>query len=163
MKTKRLFLDLIEETHIPEVLEMYKEPDTFKYIKPLQGKDDKFYSDFLKLKIKEVRSKKGFFWVVRNHDLELVGAINLTPIPNTERIQIGWQIRDKHRRQGFAYEASKAALEFGTKEAKITPIYSVFEKENIASQKILTKLNFSFYENIDKDGKELEVYVYNYK
>lgn len=160
MKTERLHLKLIESSDINEVLDMFNEEEAFKYIRPLQNKNTAFYLDFLNLKIEEIKLKKGFYWMVRNYHSKLVGAINLTPIPYTDNIQIGWQIRKQFRKQGFAFEASKAVLKFTLTQTDFDPIFSVFEKENIASKKILNKLNFEFYESVDYNGIELKKYIF---
>ena len=162
MKTDRATLSLLTESAFDEVLKMFKEPETFKYIKPFQNKTRGAYLEFLKLKIRQIESGKGYYWVIRSiYSSDFIGAINLTPIPGTGQIQIGWQIKNKFRRQGYAYETAKAALEFALAETKFRPIYAVFEKGNVASEKILKKLNFNFHETEIKDTIELKKYIYD--
>ena len=139
---------------------MFKEPDIFIYIKPHQNKSDEAYDDFLNLKLQQTQTGSGFYWLVRDINGELAGAINLTPIPDTGEMQIGWMIKNKYRGRGIAYDAAKMALEFGLKKTDFNPIYGVFEEENIASEKILEKLNFKFHTSFMEGDNVLKQYIY---
>ena len=159
MKTDRITLSLITQEDLPEVLDMFQEPDTFKYIKPLLGKTKESYRSFLQLKIEQIESGAGYYWVVRDcKSMDLIGCINVTPIPNTDRTQIGWQICNAHQQKGYAYEAAKLAMEFVESNTTITTVYAVYERENIASEKIIHKLNFDFYETKMEENSFLKIY-----
>ena len=159
MKTTRTQLDLIKPSDFDEVLIMFNEPDTFKYIKHAQHKSRKEHIEFLQLKMTQTQSGIGYYWVIRELKTDkLIGAINLTPIPSTDEIQIGWIISRSFRKRGFAFEAAKAALEFGINKTNFNPIYAVYEKDNIASEKIMEKLNFRLYKTFFEDEIELKKY-----
>lgn len=160
MKTARLSLTLLSESDINDVLAMLLEKGMFEYIKPHEGKPDQYYLDFLSLKLEQIKSGKGFYWLVKDNNMELAGSINLTPIPGTGEQQIGWLIKKKFRGQGFAYEAAKLVLDFAKKETNFNPIYGVFESKNVASEKILTKLNFEFHNSFVEDGVIIKKFIY---
>lgn len=161
MQTERTLMQLFTPNDISEVLELFFEEDTFKYIAPLQNKSREEYVAFLNKKLHEIKTGTGHYWVVRLlEDNSFIGAINLTPIPNSERIQIGWQFKRKYWGQGYAYEAAKAAFDFGVNDLKLEEIYGVFVPENLASEKILSRLGFSSFETKKTELETLHIFQY---
>ena len=159
MKTDRMILRLIKSSDFEEVLMMFDEPDIFKYIKHAQNNSREEHLEFLRLKVNQIELGLGYYWVIREIETEkLMGAINLTPIPSTGEIQIGWVVSTLFRNKGLAFEAAKAALDFGIYKTNFNSIYAVFEKENSASEKIVKKLNFQFHETFYEEEIELKKY-----
>ncbi len=148
ISTPRLTLSLLTLEDINEVLIMFKEPNTFKYIKHMLDATPEECLAFLHKKISNINSKKGYFWTARTLDTkELIGTFNLSPIPSDpEKLQIGWQIKTVHRGQGYAYECAQAIMKYAINTLKLSIVYGVYEVENIASEKLFNKLNFSFVE-----------------
>jgi len=164
IQTERINLKLLTPSDLEEALNMFQEPNTFQYIRPLQGKTREEYLSFLQVKLKEIETQKGYYWVVRHQDSgEFIGAINLTPISGTDQIQIGWQIRDQFRRQGYASEAAQLAFDYGLHETPFHPIYAVFEKANIASERILQKLGFRYFQTFREKERVLEKYIFDFE
>ena len=160
IKTERTILTLLQKSDFDELLEMFSEKDAFKYIRPHQHKSIEERIGFLELKLNQIENKTGFYWVARCSETnELIGAINLTPIPKTDKMQIGWMIKSSHQRKGYATETARGVLEFAVKNANFNPIYGVFEKENIASEKILKQLNFAFNKEWDESESTIQEYI----
>jgi RimJ/RimL family protein N-acetyltransferase len=74
-------------------------------------------------------------------------------------MQLGWQIKTAFRKQGYASEAAQCALDFAIADTTIDPVYAVFVKENIASERILMKLAFKYF----GAGDDLLCYVLHRK
>ncbi|MCT4625167.1 MAG: GNAT family N-acetyltransferase [Schleiferiaceae bacterium] len=155
-------LQLLKQSDYSMVLEMFREPDTFKYIKPLQGKSKEFYLEFLNRKSTEIELGKGYYWLLMFSG-EMAGAINFTPIPNTDQMQLGWQIKRDHQRKGLAFEGARRAMEFALNKTDVDPIYVVFNPENVASQKIAEKLGFTLFEKFGTKEDPLLKYIYRRK
>ena len=162
METRRTNLTLLKESDFDEILLMFNEPDTFKYIKGLRDKSTKEYLDYLNTKMNEIDTNTGTYWICRLKDTdEFIGCINLTPIPKDKnKIQIGWQIREKFHRKGIGSECAEKVLRYGLEEVNLKTIYGVFVKVNIASKRILEKLGFSLNEIKTEEDKTLEIYIY---
>ena len=160
MNTANLTLELLTRSDFEEVLIMLLEPDMFKYIKPHQDKSAAYHLKFLELKLNQISNGEGYYWLARNKGGSLLGVINLTPIPETDQVQIGWLIKTEFRGLGYAYEAAKSALDFGIKKTNFNPIYGVFEAENVASEKILEKLDFKFHESFMEDEVLIKKYIF---
>ena len=162
METPRTILTELAIEDFPDVLKMFKDPETTTYIKHLQTLTDLEYGTILENRLNQMANKIGYHWTARSKiNDDFVGALNLSPIPNTEMMQIGFQLRRKYWNQGLAFELAKRVLEFGTVEAGLKTIYGVFEKDNIASRKVLEKLGFEVEANRTyHDG--IEVYSYSH-
>jgi ribosomal-protein-alanine N-acetyltransferase len=161
IETERLILALLKPSDFNSLLEMYKEADAFKYIAPLRDKEDHFYLSFLEKKQGEIDRGNGYYWVIKNRSTqEMMGAINLTPIPNTERMQIGWQLKSAYHRCGYAYEAAEAALQYAIRNTDIDPIFAVFEVGNIASEKMIKRLGFKKLEERKEGNTIIETHIY---
>jgi [ribosomal protein S5]-alanine N-acetyltransferase len=180
MQTERTLLTLLEEADLPEMMEMAREPDTFRYIKKLRVMTEKEYERFLLLKLEQIRLKTGYHWAVRLKEGvptpsgpggpfispspgmagTFIGAVNLNPIGNSQLLQIGCQLKRDWWGKGFASELTKKVLEFAIGEAGIGTVYGVFEKDNAVSRRLLQKLGFVWSESrIDQDI-EIEIHRY---
>ena len=143
MQTERTILKTLSKADFSDVLKMYSEPDTFKYIVPARDKSRDWYLQFLESRIDQVKNGIGYHWVVRsNEHNEFIGLMNLNPIGNTARIQVGFQLKRKFWNQGYASELTHTVLEFGFTEAKLKTIYGVFNTDNLASARIFRKFGF---------------------
>lgn len=161
LTTKRTILTLLQESDFEELFIMFSEKDIFKYITPHKNKTENEHIEFLNLKLKQIKDNTGYYWIVRSIDNNnLIGALNLTPIVKTDKIQIGWMIVPVYQQKGLAYETAEAVMNFTINETDFNPIYGVFEEENMASKKILTNLGFLLNTSFTEDNTTILEYVY---
>ncbi len=162
MQTTRTTLHLLQESDFPEILAIFHELETFKYIGPLDNRSDEFYHDFLLTSMQWATDQQGFYWVARLHESgELVGCLNLTPFRDSGRIQVGFQIRRRFWGQGFASEIAPKAVAYGFEEWGLEAMYGYYETEHLASGRILEKLGFEALEKMElaDEGVVIEVVV----
>ena len=163
METERTTLQYITGEDFEEILEMYGEPDTFKYIAPALNQTREWYINFLQSRIDQVTNGSGYHWVVRSKENnEFIGLMNLNPIAGTDKVQVGFQLKRKFWNQGYASELTKRVLKFGFHDAGLKVIYGVFNKENTASLKIFQKFGFEFEESKSFEGKSSPVEIWKY-
>jgi RimJ/RimL family protein N-acetyltransferase len=173
LATERTTLTLLQESDLPAMTAMAREPDTFRYIRKLQVMTEVEYQQFLLLKLEQIRLKTGYHWAVwlkaggagGGESIfagggDFIGAVNLNPIGNSQRLQIGCQLKRAYWGQGFASELTKKVLEFALNEAGLTEVYGVFEKDNIISRRLLATLGFACIEKKTEQGVEIEVHRY---
>ena len=65
----------------------------------------------------------------------------------------GYRHMRRHWRNGYAYEAASAALEYGTAVLGLKKIYAMTDAENVGSRHILGRLGFRFVEIFSYDGQ----------
>lgn len=145
---------------IPKIIQMYKELDSFKYVKPFQGKSIEFYQNFLNAKILYNKDSIGFWTVTTKDKNEFIGTVNLNQFASTTMTQLGCHLKRDFWNQGYASELLGRILEYGTGILKLNEIFGLFEKENIASKKLLEKLHFKPFEI--KSILDTKVNVYKY-
>jgi len=156
--TTRCQCNLLIAKDFPEIIKMYQEDDSNKYIAPLLNKSLEFYQEFLERKVRENRTEASF-WTVRSKvDGAFIGTINLNHFAQTGLIHMGCHLSRNFWQQGYASELMEALLRYGFEERKLASIHGVFEKENTVSQRLLEKLGFRPYESRWVEGKELLVY-----
>jgi ribosomal-protein-alanine N-acetyltransferase len=161
MQTERTTLTLLQESDLPAMTAMAKEPDTFRYIKKLRVMTDEEYQRFLLVKLEQIRLGTGYHWAVWLKDGgDFIGAVNLNPIGGTTRLQIGCQLKRRYWGQGYASELTARVLEFAIREAGLKEVYGVFEKENVVSRRLLAKLGFVWVE--DKTEQEVAAEIHRY-
>jgi ribosomal-protein-alanine N-acetyltransferase len=163
MQTERTIIKTLTEEGYGEILRMYDEPDTFKYIPMLQNKSRDKYIDFLDSRIEQIDSGAGYHWTVwLKENKSFVGMMNLNPISNSDKTQIGFQIRHRYWQQGFATELTKKIIQFGISEAQKKEIYGFFSKDNIASAKIFQNLGFKFKETKKVGANDAAIEIWRY-
>ena len=161
METERTIWTLLEEKDLPAMTEMSREKDTFRYIRRLEVMTEEEYQQFLLLKLEQIRLGKGYHWAVwLKTDGAFVGAVNLNPIGNSERMQIGCQLKRAYWGQGFASELTRRVLDFAVGEAGLSEVYGVFAKDNAVSRRLLEKLGFVWIESKMEQGVETEIHHY---
>ncbi|MCX2743107.1 GNAT family N-acetyltransferase [Mangrovivirga sp. M17] len=150
--TNRANLSLLKKSDFNDVLKLFSEKDIFKFISPHRDKSKKDRLEFLELKLKDNKSGRGYYWIARDmNSNDFIGAINLTPIPESNDLQIGWMIAEAYRGKGMATELAMAAKKFFLENLNVEHIFAVFEEGNIASEKIIKKLNFKPFKTIRED------------
>ncbi|MFT4754524.1 MAG: ribosomal-protein-alanine N-acetyltransferase [Salibacteraceae bacterium] len=144
--TKRTICQPLSSEDFGEVLDMYSEKDSFKYVKPLRGKSLGFYREFLCKKIK-MNQNSVKFWVVRDFlSNQFIGTINLNNAPNTEYTQIGCHLKREHWNKGLATELMKVLLVEAFEKRNLLNVFGVYQESNLVSKKMLVNLGFKPFE-----------------
>ena len=161
METERTIWTLLEEKDFPAMTEMSREKDTFKYIRRLEVMTAEEYQQYLLLKLEQIRLGKGYHWAVwLKTDGAFAGAVNLNPIGNSERLQIGCQLKRDYWGQGYASELTLRVRDFAMAEAGLDMVYAVFQKDNAVSRRLLEKLGFVWLESKTEQDTEIEIHRY---
>lgn len=156
--TERAIITPISETDIPEILDMYMEPDSFKYVRPHKDKSKAYYEEFLKGKINTNTTTLGF-WVVRLKDSnEFIGTVNLNQFQNTGITHIGCHLKEAVWNKGYATELMRALMQYGFDTRKLTAIHGIVEESNQVSAKLMEKLGFEFFE--ERMDEEVRLMIY---
>jgi RimJ/RimL family protein N-acetyltransferase len=146
-----------------EILEMYLEKDSNKYIQPLLNKSVRFYQEFLARKLKLNTPIVGV-WTVRDKGThELIGTINLNNLVTTELTQIGCHLKRAFWNQGLATELMCKLVEFAFEVRQLDRIHAVYQDGNSVSSKMLKRLGFSLLETRNWDGELVHLHGLNRK
>lgn len=70
--------------------------------------------------------------------------------------ELGYWVAEEYQGRGFATEACKALIRRAFDDLNINNVYATFKQENIASRRVLEKLGFKYFtelNNIDYTGQ----------
>ena len=80
-------------------------------------------------------------WVVDlKHDHTLLGQVTLAQLSKSDTWSLAYWIHPNHWGQGYATEAAKKVLEFGTEKLKATKFWAGTAEWNTSSVRVLEKL-----------------------
>ncbi len=156
IRTDRL---IIRETTIDDVDEfyrIYKDPEMTRYMEGLfeNPEDEKRYQ---KDYIDKVYGLMGFgVWtLIRAEDNTIIGRAGYSIRNGFDEIELGFLIGKEYQRQGYAYEACKAILDYGKDVLQLEHVQTLVKKENEVSIHLCRKLGF-----METDEVEVEENIY---
>ncbi len=161
LRTERL---LVRETTLEDVDEFYKlyaDPEMTRYMEGLfeNPEDEKRYQ---KDYIEKVYGLMGFgVWtLVRMSDGAVIGRAGYSVRNGFEEIELGFLIGKKYQRQGYAFEACSAILDYGKNVLNFDKVQTLVKEENEVSIHICKKLGF---EVVDTAYVEENIYGQEYR
>ena len=90
---------------------------------------------------------------------ELIGTSGLQPLEDTGEIEIGYNLAEKHWRQGYGYECAMGWLHYGFEMAGLERIVAISHPDNIGSWKIMEKCGMHFETSEEHYGIDCVVYA----
>ncbi len=76
---------------------------------------------------------------------EHIGCAGLRPYDASRNIlEIGFHIRSKHWRKGYASEAARAVMDYAFVSLKVTGLFAGHNPKNLNSRNLLIKLGFNY-------------------
>ncbi|MBO4912178.1 MAG: GNAT family N-acetyltransferase [Butyrivibrio sp.] len=149
LTTERL---LVRETTLDDVDEfykLYKDPEMTKYMEGLfeNPEDEKRYQ---KDYIEKVYGLMGFgVWtLVRRKDNKVIGRVGYSVRNGFEDIELGFLIGKEYQRQGYAFEACKAVLDYGRDILLFDKVQTLVKAENEISINLCKKLGFKYFDTV---------------
>lgn len=157
ISTKRLQFQLLEPDHFPEILAMYAEPETNKYIRPLRGKSKEEYLKFFRFKMEQNEQGLGYFWVVLKKDGSFLGTANFNHFSPFEVEHVGVHLARAFWSRGYGTEIVEALLQFAKSEGR-NVVHALVQEGHDASLQMLNKAGMQFKEKRENAGDILHIY-----
>lgn len=101
-------------------------------------------------------------WIVYDRaDSSLVGRGGLSRaiVDGELRVEVGWTLRDSHRRRGFATEIGRAGIEFAFDELAAEEVVAFTEIANARSRAVMERLGMAGPCPITHNGEPFVLYV----
>lgn len=92
---------------------------------------------------------------------KFIGFCGLKYLNDLKEVDLGYRYMSKYWGKGYATESAKACIEYGFKKLKLNKIIAMVLPENIASVKVLEKLNFTYEKDIIEDEQLVKIYRLN--
>lgn len=143
IKTNRLHLKEIKNTHLEDIFKIYKDEKVTKYydLLPLtELSEAKKEIEFFRNRFKE---NTGIRWGISYlNQSEIIGTVGFNKIIDHHKGRIGYDLQSRHWGKGIMTEALEAILNYGFNSLELNRIEAEVMIGNVASEKLLTKLHF---------------------
>ena len=85
----------------------------------------------------------GWWAVTLPESGELIGWNGLQYLPETEEVEVGYLLGKQHWGQGYATEGARVGLHYGFGQLQLDRIVGLVHPDNLASQRVLSKLGMT--------------------
>ncbi|WP_299007048.1 GNAT family N-acetyltransferase [uncultured Shewanella sp.] len=97
----------------------------------------------------------GLYAVVLKQTNQVVGMSGLVRREGLPHTDIGFGFLPEFMGKGYAYEASKAVMDYAQNVLELNPILAITVKDNVRSISLLNKLGLGYGRFIDWEGEEI--------
>lgn len=145
------------------VLELFNTPQWLRYIGDRQVGDLAQAEAYIKEKMLPQQQRLGYgsYTIIRQKDQRKIGTCGLYDREGLAGVDIGFALLPTFIGQGYAYEAARCLLDAGFKHFGLDRIGAITTKDNISSQRLLTKLGLSLRGGIRLPEDEEELLYYS--
>lgn len=159
--TKRLIIREMSTEDVPNMYEMYKNPEVRKYIPDI----DEYLEVEVEKQAAYIRNVYSFYgygiWgVFSKTSRKMIGrcGIENLMIDGKEEIALSYLLDNKHWGYGYALECCNAVFDYARKELDISRIVAVIDKDNARSIHTAKNLNMSLEKEITYKGRDSLLY-----
>ena len=157
-ETKRCIIREFSMQDLDALYDMYQEAGMTDYMEALYCYEEE--REYQKAYIENMYRFYGYgMWLVFEKETgELVGRAGIEHSEKLEgEFELGYAVRTKYQRQGYAFEACQAIIAYAATELEIPKLHGIIQKVNIKSITLAEKLGFSFEkELLDKEKTSLD-------
>lgn len=145
LETPRLILRQFTEADAPLILSLNSDPAIVKYVHEPTLKTieqaEKILTDII---LPQYKNNLGRWGIHVKDSMDFIGWCGLKYLPEPDEIDLGYRLMQKAWGHGYATEAAQASLDYGFKELDLKLITGRAHVENLASIKVLEKLDMDF-------------------
>ena len=129
------------------IYELMNAPKWLQFIGDRKLRTLKDAEEYIEVKMRTQLKRLGFsvYTMTRKSDKAKIGICGLIDRKELEGIDLGYALLPTYEGAGYAFEAAKKTIEVGFEQFGLTKLYAITNPENMASQKLLQKLDFSFF------------------
>lgn len=147
IKTPDLYLRKLSIKDAPSIYAKFHKPEILKWMffQPKKGFSVEDQKKWIKETISKTKEYKSYvFGITLPSSDEIIGIISLEKFNwENKNAQIGYWLSKEYWGQGLIPKAVKIILNFGFKKLQLHRIYGAVFSENIKSQKVLEKCEFT--------------------
>ena len=136
------------------ILELLNEPAFIRFVADRQVRTTAQAAEFIAAKMLPSYAEFGFgFYLVElKESLVPVGICGLIKRDTLDDVDLGFSILERYWRNGYAYEAALAVMDYGKRVLRLPRIIGVTAPDNESSTKLLEKLGLRFEKMIHLPG-----------
>lgn len=160
LETERTILTPLKEEDFQAIIQMYLEPDSNKFVPPLQNKSAAEYRVLLQQKLLKNNQPKGHgIWTVREKGSDnFIGTANLNIQKILQVTHLGVHLACATWGKGYATEILSRLRDYALLDLKLPLIYALVDEQHLISKNMLTKIGMSYIETIELYNVQVELY-----
>lgn len=144
-ETERLIIEKITPADLPWLIELRSVPAVYRYMGGIKMQNAEALTARLPFYL-ECHEKYGFGFSIMTLKStgERIGTSGLQPLEDTGEIEVGYNLAEKHWRQGYGYECASAWIKYGFETAGLERIVAVADPANTGSWRIMEKCGMKY-------------------
>lgn len=153
-ETKRCIIREFSMQDLDALYDMYQEAGMTDYMEALYCYEEE--REYQKAYIENMYRFYGYgMWLV--FEKETGGLVGRAGIEHSEKLEgefeLGYAVRTKYQKQGYAFEACQAIIAYAATELEISKLHCLIQKDNTKSIKLAKKMGFSFEKELLDEEK----------
>ena len=161
-ETERLVVRPWTLDDVEAAFEIYGDPEVQKGLNGRATKDLAEQRERLAAtleKNEQWAGKFGYWAIALRETDEVVGAVILKPLPDSDRIEVGWHLARRHWGKGYATEAGGGALRYGFDVLGLERVYAIALPWNVKSTAVMERLGMRSL-GLTREYHDLELALY---
>lgn len=161
IETSRLQLREFCLEDAPAMYELNRDIEVVQYTGDVSFESVEAAREFLQNYTAYRQYGMGRWLVLRKSDQACLGWCGLK-MHEGDWVDLGYRFSKKYWNQGYATEAARACIHYGFQELGLTEVYATVLPVNKASSRVLEKLGFRFFKEIEDELMGMS-YLYELK
>ncbi len=159
-ETERMVVRELTLDDVPDFYEIYSRPEVMRFLhrEPVQSHDE--MRERISPIIEMWKDKRLGHWAIWHKlDQKVIGCTMLKPLPDDDRVEVGWHQNPDYWGNGYATEAAKGAIEYGVSQVELGEIFAILLAENQASWRVAERCGLKHQGQTDRyHGLVLELF-----
>lgn len=154
LETERLKIRESTLEDVKEFYRIYRDPSITLYMEDLYQREEDERA-YMKAYIDQIYGFYGYgLWtVLLRGSGQVIGRAGFSIREGYELPELGFVIGTAHQRQGYGFEACRAALRYAREELEFDRVQALVKEKNLASIQLLAKLGFLFQKDVlEREG-----------
>ena len=163
LETERLYIRKLTTDDAPFFFELVNDDDWIRFIGDRNVKTISDAEDYIKNRIMASyeQSGFGFYLVLEKSSNAPLGISGFVKREQLEHADVGFAFLPIGRGKGYAYESTKALMDYGKKEFQFTTILAIANNDNKRSHLLLEKIGLKFKEHIQLYEEDEEISLFS--
>lgn len=164
VETERLFLRQFSIADAPFVLRLLNEPSFLRYIGDKKVRNLKDAEQYLLNGPMASYEQNGFglYLVELRESRTPIGMCGLLKRKELADVDIGFAFLPEFWKQGFAFEAAKAVMDYSQQQLKLKRVVAITNPDNESSIKLLERMGFKHERVINLTGDSDPVKLFTF-
>jgi len=143
LDTERLDLIEITQEHLSDLFALFGDENVVRFYNLLPFKNESEGNRIIELFQTRFANQTGIRWgIALKNTTNIIGTIGYNSYTTNHKASIGYDLQASYWNKGFVTEALQKVIEYGFNQLQINRIEAEVMQGNLASEQVLTKLNF---------------------